>query len=112
MDHGEVLWEVLWLTVQYPCGDHQALWAPCLKSPTTSGIKLGASRSCCAAGGQLLLCSLGPWLNYHGILAGNRLASVALLSQQRRFARCHLEVQEQQVLMPAIPASHPRAYRC
>lgn len=40
MDHGETLSEALWLTAHKPYGDHEALWALCLRSPTTSGINL------------------------------------------------------------------------
>lgn len=98
-------------SVQDLCGDHETLWALCLKSPTTSRIELGAAHSCHVPGRQLELCSPGPWLSDRGILVGKGLASSALLSQQRRFARCHLEAQEQQVLTPPIPASHPHTYR-
>jgi len=54
-DHGEVLWEVLWLILFHdPRDGHQAL-----KSPTTSGIKLGVAHSCCADGSGLVLQGLG-----------------------------------------------------
>lgn len=113
MDHGELLWEALWLTIQHPRGDHEALWALCWKSSMTSGIEFRASL---LSTRQLQLCSSGPWLDFGDMLVGDRLASSALLSQWRRFFRCHLEAPEQQILrqrsLPAIPASDPCTYRC
>lgn len=61
MDHGELLWEALWLITPSPRGDQEALWAPCWKSSMTSGIGFRASLLCMR---QLQLCSSGPWLDF------------------------------------------------
>lgn len=58
MDHGELLWEALWLTIQHPRGDHEALWAPCWKSSMTSGIEFRAFLAVHEAAPALLLRSL------------------------------------------------------
>lgn len=69
MDHGELLWEALWLTIHSPRGDHEVLWAPCWKSSMTSGIQLRASLLCMR---QLQLCSSGPWQGFGDILVGDK----------------------------------------
>lgn len=89
MDRGELLWEALWLTTHSPRGDHEALWAPCWKPSMASGSDFRASLLCMR---QLQLCCSAPWLAF-----GDRLASSALLSQQRRFFHCHLEAAAQQI---------------